>query len=300
MKIFQFKRATTSDLTLINPTPESGEPILDTTLNKIKVGNGTSAYNSLPYAISENNYTTPEKNKLASLQVADTIQTLEDSSSIVWDANVGKTAKLYVTGNRILSPILNPITGDVYSLIVYQDATGTRNLNFHASYKFEVVPPLNKGAGIFTYYQFQYDGTNFICVKYPSFLRSGDILNTPLRLTSTGMALVGTGIVPQTNNSSINIAHQTEFTNTTVNIGNFDGFGTQEGVVNIGGSTVQIGTSAESSIVVTDNSIDLSATNLKSSSLGNKNFSDDAAAAIGLVPIGGFYHTSGTVKIRLV
>jgi hypothetical protein len=28
------------------------------------------------------------------------------------------------------------------------------------------------------------------------------------------------------------------------------------------------------------------------------NYADDVAAAIGLVPIGGFYHTNGTVKIR--
>ena len=28
------------------------------------------------------------------------------------------------------------------------------------------------------------------------------------------------------------------------------------------------------------------------------NFADDTAAAAGLVPIGGFYHTNGTVKIR--
>jgi hypothetical protein len=30
------------------------------------------------------------------------------------------------------------------------------------------------------------------------------------------------------------------------------------------------------------------------------NFADDTAAAAGLVPIGGFYHTNGTVKIRRV
>jgi hypothetical protein len=30
------------------------------------------------------------------------------------------------------------------------------------------------------------------------------------------------------------------------------------------------------------------------------NFADDAAAASGGVPLGGLYHTSGTIKIRLV
>jgi hypothetical protein len=33
---------------------------------------------------------------------------------------------------------------------------------------------------------------------------------------------------------------------------------------------------------------------------GLGNYANDAAAAVGLVPIGGLYHTTGTVKVRLV
>lgn len=45
----QQKRGTASALASVNPTPAAGEIIWESDTNKLKVGDGTTAYNSLPY-----------------------------------------------------------------------------------------------------------------------------------------------------------------------------------------------------------------------------------------------------------
>lgn len=46
----QFRRGTTSEWSSANPVLAAGELGLDTTLNKFKIGDGTTAWNSLGYA----------------------------------------------------------------------------------------------------------------------------------------------------------------------------------------------------------------------------------------------------------
>ena len=45
----QQKRGTASALASVNPTPAAGEIVWESDTNKLKVGDGTTAYNSLPY-----------------------------------------------------------------------------------------------------------------------------------------------------------------------------------------------------------------------------------------------------------
>lgn len=45
----QQKRGTAANLASVNPTPAAGEIIWESDTNKLKVGDGTTAYNSLPY-----------------------------------------------------------------------------------------------------------------------------------------------------------------------------------------------------------------------------------------------------------
>lgn len=46
----QMRRGTTGQWSAANPTMAAGEVGVDTTLTKFKVGNGSTAWNSLPYA----------------------------------------------------------------------------------------------------------------------------------------------------------------------------------------------------------------------------------------------------------
>jgi hypothetical protein len=50
----------------------------------------------------------------------------------------------------------------------------------------------------------------------------------------------------------------------------------------------------------TDTIIDFLNDNVQSDVVLAHDYADDAAAALGGVPIGGFYHASGTLKIRTV
>jgi hypothetical protein len=45
----QQKRGTASALASVNPTPAAGEIVWESDTNKLKVGDGTTAYSSLPY-----------------------------------------------------------------------------------------------------------------------------------------------------------------------------------------------------------------------------------------------------------
>lgn len=49
---FQLRRDTAANWTSVNPTLGPGEPALETDTNKVKYGDGVTAWNSLPYAVS--------------------------------------------------------------------------------------------------------------------------------------------------------------------------------------------------------------------------------------------------------
>jgi len=50
----QFRRDTSTNWASTNPTPAQGEPCFETDTNKWKIGDGTTAYNSLPYFVGGN------------------------------------------------------------------------------------------------------------------------------------------------------------------------------------------------------------------------------------------------------
>lgn len=47
---FKLRRGTATDLASVNETPLAGELVIETDTRKTKLGDGTTAYNSLPYA----------------------------------------------------------------------------------------------------------------------------------------------------------------------------------------------------------------------------------------------------------
>lgn len=49
MNTIQVKRGTAAALSAANPTPAEGEIFWESDTNKLKVGDGSQAYNSLPY-----------------------------------------------------------------------------------------------------------------------------------------------------------------------------------------------------------------------------------------------------------
>ena len=88
-------------------------------------------------------------------------QTLSDAATITWDYKLGYNAKVTLGGDRSLS-ITNANDGDYGTLIVTQDATGGRVINFGANDKFADGTYSFSSTGtqsdIFTWV---YDGTDY-------------------------------------------------------------------------------------------------------------------------------------------
>lgn len=76
-------------------------------------------------------------------------QVLVDQATITWDWAKAKSALAVLGGNRLLGKPTNYKRGDVQQVEIWQDATGTRLLTYHACYEFgrAGVPVLSTGAG---------------------------------------------------------------------------------------------------------------------------------------------------------
>lgn len=91
------------------------------------------------------------------------MQTLVDGATISWDLNVAQVAEVTLEGNRTLANPTNQRAGATYLLIIRQDATGSRTLNFDTAYKFasaDGVPTLSTAANAVDVISFISDGTN--------------------------------------------------------------------------------------------------------------------------------------------
>jgi len=86
---------------------------------------------------------------------------LTDAANISWDST-NDNAKVTLAGNRTLDNPTNLISGHTYNLIVTQDATGSRTLNYGNIFKWSegTAPILSTGANAVDIFTFIYDGTN--------------------------------------------------------------------------------------------------------------------------------------------
>jgi hypothetical protein len=93
-------------------------------------------------------------------------QVLTDGANIAWDLSLGGQATVTLGGNRTLDGATNLVDGGHYSLRVIQDATGTRLLSWHATYRFPagVDPCLSAAPNNIDILLFLCDGTNLDCV----------------------------------------------------------------------------------------------------------------------------------------
>lgn len=98
-------------------------------------------------------------------QVHSTIQVLTDGANIAWDLNSRQVAQVTLGGNRTLDNPTNLKSGAYYTLIVKQDATGSRTLAYGSAYKWfgGVAPILSAAANAVDIITFISDGTNMYC-----------------------------------------------------------------------------------------------------------------------------------------
>lgn len=95
-------------------------------------------------------------------QVHSTIQSLTDGANIPWNLLSRQSATVTLAGNRTLDNPTNMKSGAYYTLVVKQDATGTRTLAYGSAYKWfgGVTPVLSAAANAVDIIFFYSDGTN--------------------------------------------------------------------------------------------------------------------------------------------
>lgn len=102
-----------------------------------------------------------------------TVTTLTDAATITWPANQGYAYLVTLGGNRTFANPSDQTIGALYTLVVVQDATGSRTLTWGTNYRFPaavfsptlptsdaaVPPSLSTGAATRTLLTFWSDGT---------------------------------------------------------------------------------------------------------------------------------------------
>ena len=78
-----------------------------------------------------------------------TVQTLTDASTVTSDFDVGQNFTLTLAGNRTLGAPSNVDAGQVGSIFIIQDGTGSRTLAYNSIWKFAggTAPTLSTDAG---------------------------------------------------------------------------------------------------------------------------------------------------------
>lgn len=95
------------------------------------------------------------------------VQTLTISSGqINWNTANGDIGVVTLTSNATLNNPTNIVAGRTYLLIVRQDSTGNRTLNFGSAYKFPggETPQFAIAANKVVIASFYSDGTNMYCI----------------------------------------------------------------------------------------------------------------------------------------
>ena len=105
---------------------------------------------------------------------ATTVQTLTDGASISWDMASGGIGSVTLAGNRAIANPSNIVAGGRYTLIVTQDATGTRTLTYGSYFKFPgaITPTLSSTANAVDLIEFTaFNSTVLYCTNFVPDLR---------------------------------------------------------------------------------------------------------------------------------
>jgi hypothetical protein len=91
---------------------------------------------------------------------------LTDAATITWDSQAMPVTKVTLTDNRILAAPSNGAAGQFISLLIIQDATGSRTLTWNAVFEFpaETAPTLTTTAALGDLFVFRYHNSKWLQV----------------------------------------------------------------------------------------------------------------------------------------
>ena len=182
----QLRRDTAANWTSVNPTLAQGEIGIETDTLKLKIGDGLTDWNTLPYyATGEStiydsgfNYQTDaiaglggkiyislQDNNLGNDPATEptwweefsgggggldkTFQTITEAATIAFNAATSVNGSVTLTASRILGNITNAVAGEIHCVKVAQGGTGSYTLTYGNQYKFSggILPILSATVG---------------------------------------------------------------------------------------------------------------------------------------------------------
>tara|TARA_R110000803_G_scaffold32023_2_gene70897 strand:- start:231 stop:860 length:630 start_codon:yes stop_codon:yes gene_type:complete len=106
----------------------------------------------------------PTDNTVSASKLSYAEATLTDGANIAWNAQSSPISKVTLGGNRILNAPSNSVAGQFISLLIIQDATGTRTLTWNAVFEFtaDTAPTLTATANYGDVFTFRYNGSKWL------------------------------------------------------------------------------------------------------------------------------------------
>jgi len=135
--IIQVRRDTASAWTSANPTLASGELGLETDTDKLKLGDGSTAWTSLSYyTLGTVGYSSLSAAQTFTAGQRGEITALTDATSITTDLALSNNFSVTLAGNRTLANPTNIVAGQAGSIFITQDGTGSQTLAYGTYFKF--------------------------------------------------------------------------------------------------------------------------------------------------------------------
>lgn len=132
--------------------------VVDTLLQVSADGNISIGSGSLGSTVVNHNLSGA---RLQGRQMISTVQVVADAPVLSWNADSGNVFQVTLGGNRTMSAPTNLVAGGSYIMIIKQDGSGNRNLNWNAVYKFEGgLKTLSTAANAVDVVMFISDGVN--------------------------------------------------------------------------------------------------------------------------------------------
>lgn len=140
---FRMRRAYKATWTALNDILLDGEWGWERDTGLLKIGDGVTRWNSLPY----HRYG---------------VRVLTDAPSIALDASLGDNWRVTLGGDRTLANPTNLVDGQVFNIRIKQDGTGGRTLAYGNKFKFPggVAPVLSTAIDATDFMSCQYDATD--------------------------------------------------------------------------------------------------------------------------------------------
>lgn len=152
MTTIKFRRDTSANWTSVNPIPAQGEPCYETDTGKLKIGNGSDSYTTLPYVSdgggSSGDLPIATATTLGGVKIGNNLSITEDGTLSANDGNYIKTSQVS-TGGLGYGVYLNSTNGNNLDTVqpiftAFDGALGTDDISYLKAATYSASEPADE------------------------------------------------------------------------------------------------------------------------------------------------------------